>query len=759
MTVSVRSVPIRSKFVPALLGLTLVAAACTDSITTGSAESKPAVLDNTELSSDDILLTSGLRTVDTCDALLERIKDEAVERVGPYGFDHGGYFGGPIFLEEDAMEFAEDEEAMVDESFSADTAESATTTQASRASADGAALAGDGDDSGSFSETNNQEQGVDEADLVKTDGRRLVVVNGEIVRVIDVTGDTPRLTSTIRLPDGLWAGELFLDGDRALIMSSGWTEKPFAADRSIPTDWYPGSPVGVLAELDLVEGEITRTFEFEGNYVSAREIDGTIRIVLSAAESRFAFVYPSNDNALDSAEAANRAVIEESTIEQWIPTARLTVDGEVVSEGPIVDCDQVHLPTEFAGFGSLVMLTASLDGGLSINDAISVYTDAQTIYASTDRLAVATPRWPTYDEDGQPDRETFTTALHTFDITDPSRAQYVASGSVRGHLLNQFSMSEHEGYLRVATTDGSPWWGGGSESESYVTVFDETDDGVLRQVGQVGGLGPGETIHSARFLGDWGYVVTFRQIDPLFTIDLSDPTNPRVTGELKIPGVSNYLHPIDESHLLGVGADGDLEGRLTGAAVSLFNIGDPNRPAEEDKLVILPIPEGSEGDSSSPVSWDAKAFTYYNDIALVPVSWWTWNPDEGTESNGSAVYLVRVNPDADGEGSLTELGRVSHPRTRECDGVVIFEEEVETVEPSTEEEPTDAEASFVDGDDPAEEEPAVLRPAPGEFCWEYQPEIQRSVVINDNLYTISYEGVQVNAFDGLEQITWIPFER
>ena len=113
-----------------------------------------------------------------------------------------------------------------------------------------------------------------------------------------------------------------------------------------------------------------------------------------------------------------------------------------------------------------------------------------------------------------------------------------------GTLLNQFSLDEHEGYLRVVTTEGSPW-DRRNLSESQLVVLEESDD-ILRRVGRVGGLGKGESVFSSRLMGDRGFIVTFRQVDPLYVVDLSDPAEPRVTGELKIPGFSSYLHPVGD---------------------------------------------------------------------------------------------------------------------------------------------------------------------------------------------------------------------
>lgn len=753
----------------ALLALSMVAGACIGSADSDTDGATPA----TNLDGNDIVLTSALSTVADCDALLERLKDEGAERVGPYGFDSGRYIG-PM------MDFAMEEEAMDDAAM--DAGAPAQAAPAARVSADSSATTTESGESAGgagneFSETNNQEEGVDEADLVKTDGRRLVTVTGNRLRVLNVEGDDPKLVNTVKLPDEFWGGEIFLNGDTALLMSSGWTNQPFM-NRSMDMSWYPGSSTGRIMEIDLERGTIERTLEFEGNYLSAREIDGTIRIVTSAAENRFNFVYPSNQGAEDQAEETNRELIENSTIDMWIPTFRITENGETVSEGPIVDCDRVHLPSEFAGFGSLVVLTADIDDGLNLNDALSVFTDGQTIYASQDRLAVSTPRWPEYDENGEPiGDDNFRTAIHSFNISDPDRTSYAASGSVRGFLLNQYSMSEYNGHLRVATTDGSPW--DSRQSESFVTVLEE-NGGELAQIGQVGGLGKGEQIFAVRFLGDIGYVVTFEQVDPLYTVDLTDPTNPIVRGELKIPGVSDYLHPYGDGTLVAVGRDGDERGLSGGVVLSMFDVSDLDNPTMTTKLRLGPeTGERAENEwfeSYSPVANDARAFNIWGDTAIVPVGWWSYTegPAAFEENNGNSAVLIKINAE---DGTLTKLGEVGHPKTKECEGGFYIEDDLMVESEAMEDTPEiapegisveedaegseDAEASFVR---PAEEPPAdevapSTRPVePDQYCFSYQPDIRRSVIIGENLYTISEAGVAVNRFEGLETVAWIPFE-
>jgi Beta propeller domain len=752
----------------------------TDSISTGGGTLPPGA----NLHHDDIVLASALQTVDSCDALLGRIKEEALSRVGPYGLAPSGPVG-PVMAAEAEGDLAKGpptvsqsegaERTMAQPGAASATSDQAVASQAaaggpvaSQAAAGGPADSGSGGpadsgsggsaDSGSGgsadrgavaqSGTNNQEAGVDEADLVKSDGRRLVVLSGNLLRVIDLTGPTPVLVRQIVLPAGTSGGELFLEGDTALLMTTGWTDRPYVG-RTVPSDWYPGSPTGRLLEIDLKQGEVVRTLDFEGGYLSAREVDGTVRIVVSANADRFAFVYPSNDKALDGARAANRSLIERSTIDQWLPTFQISENGTTVDSGPLVDCSRVYLPKDFAGFGSLVLLTVDPAKGLHIVDAASVFTDAQTVYASTDVVAVATPRWPTYGPDGSivgDPGDDYTTAVHTFDITDPAKAAYIASGSVPGHVLNQYSLSEYGGYLRVATTAGSPWAGPagqrmapGGGSESMVTVLGRDGD-ALAPVGQVSGLGQGEQIQAVRFLGDKGYVVTFRQTDPLYVLDLKDPAHPKVTGELKIPGFSSYLHPIDETHVLGVGTDGNQQGATGGTVVSMFDVSDPAHPTRTSKLAIGGTGNGPDGGSSTPVANDARAFTWWQDRAVVPVSWWRYETRTGQQSNGSDAVVI----DLDSSGQLKELGRVRHPATDQCSyGGVVPEGGGGT-------------APGQPGPLVGSDSKVALLPAPAP-CFTQVPEIVRSLVVGDQLYTVSTAGVAVHQFATLNSVAWIPF--
>ena len=181
------------------------------------------------------------------------------------------------------------------------------------------------------------------------------------------------------------------------------------------------------------------------------------------------------------------------------------------------------MPTEFAGFGTLSVLTFDLSKTIGNGDAVSILSNGDTVYASDKNLYVATTSYVEPDEQQTKDFSAdYSTSIHSFDISGNKAASYTASGTVPGHLLNQFSMSEYDGHLRAATTNGAPW---GAGTDSTITVLQRNGD-RLDRVGQVSGMGKGERIYSVRYVGPTAYVVTFRQTDPFYTVDLSRPRPP-----------------------------------------------------------------------------------------------------------------------------------------------------------------------------------------------------------------------------------------
>jgi uncharacterized secreted protein with C-terminal beta-propeller domain len=289
----------------------------------------------------------------------------------------------------------------------------------------------------------------------------------------------------------------------------------------------------------------------------------------------------------------------------------------------------------------LTVLTVDLAKGLEPVDSVALMTDARIVYASPESLYVATERWADRPDPDKPTAEQtgVSTAIHKFDISNPVRTPYRGSGRVTGFLLSQWSLSEHRGVLRVVSTETPAWWGRGDESESFLTTLRQRE-GALVQAGRIGGLGKGERVYSVRFVGDIGFVVTFRQIDPLYTLDLADAERPRVLGELKISGYSAYLHPVGEDLLLGIGQDATEEGRPLGTQVSLFDVSDLRRPTRLHRAALGP--GWSEAES------DHHAFLHWPRTGLVVIPF-------GQRAVGFRVGRSR---------GIDELGRIEHGQGR-----------------------------------------------------------------------------------------------
>ncbi|HET6951211.1 MAG TPA: beta-propeller domain-containing protein, partial [Acidimicrobiales bacterium] len=296
-------------------------------------------------------------------------------------------------------------------------------------------------------------------------------------------------------------------------------------------------------------------------------------------------------------------------------------------------------------------------------------------------------------------------------------------GNVDGYVLNQFAMSEQDGILRVATTRDPV---GDDDSESAVTTFERREDKLVK-LGEVAGLGKGERIFGVRFLGDVGYVVTFRQTDPLYTVDLSDPAAPAVTGELKILGYSAYLHPIGDGRLIGVGQDATEEGRQLGTQVALFDVRDAAAPTRVAQAVIP--------DASSEAEWDHHAFLWWPDTGLVavPVSTYT----EAAAFSG----LIGFGVDVDG-GTIGEIGRITHPPIA---AVGIGDEPIPP--PVLPTEPGSGSGSGSDGDS------GIV--APEDLS--YPDPIVRSLVVGDRLWTLSSGGLGSSDLATLGGTQFLPF--
>ncbi|MFD9738622.1 beta-propeller domain-containing protein [Umezawaea sp. NPDC059074] len=477
------------------------------------------------------------------------------------------------------------------------------------------------------STTNVQEAGVDEPDLVKTDGKRIVTVVDGTLRVVDVA--TRKQTGSLALP-GTSAAQLMLSGDRALVVTASLA---VMEKRVAPTEFAPPMDASLVL-VDLAGApKVLGTLTVDGAYVDARQVGGVARVVVSSSP-RLSYVYPDDVRTTAQAQQENERILDSTPISAWLPHYKLTTSASS-SDGTLVDCSRISFPRQPTASSLLTVLTLDLGAALGTGDPVSIVAAGDLVYGSDTNLYVADERQTfTRGEMAPPDP---TTAIHQFDISQPGPPKHVASGVVDGTPLNKYSFSEYAGHLRVATTSAfNP-----ASSQSSVTVF-KRDGDTLVQTGKVGGLGVGERIHSVRFLGAVGYVVTFRQTDPLYTLDLADPAKPRVVGELKINGYSAYLHPAGDGRLIGVGQDATDKGRVTGTQVSLFDVRDPAKP---QRLAQYHLPG-----ASSEAEYDPHAFLYWQPTGLLVL------PVTGQYGDNGGSLVLSLS-----DKGFSELGTVRHP--------------------------------------------------------------------------------------------------
>jgi uncharacterized secreted protein with C-terminal beta-propeller domain len=560
-----------------------------------------------------------------------------------------------------------------------------------------AATDGSGSASAAFSTTNNQEAAVDEPDIVKTDGSTIFAVAGTRVESVSVAGGAPRIVGSLDLgPDG-YGAQLLLYGNRLIVISS---KVPVAVPMPGPIQAAPASlraspylrygSTTLLTEVDVSDPsamKVTQTLTIDGRFVDARQAGSSARIVISSAP-----------RAIFQPQLASAST-------GWVPTWKF----KDVRTGrrftrPIAACGSIRRPVQFSGLGLLTIVTVNYGRGLQAAHSDAIMADAQIVYGSQTSLYVATQKWISPELSVRQLPSGQTTVIDRFDVTDPDVTRFVSSGEVPGYLLNQFSLSEFGGYLRVASTSRPIWWGGVTGgalpvSQSYVTVLD-SQGGVLVPVGQVSGLGQGEQITSVRFIGDTGYVVTYRQVDPLYTIDLSAPTAPRVAGQLELAGYSAYLHPVGTGLLLGIGTDVSSANEPAGAQLELFDVSNAAAPKLLAKTLI-------GAGSSSQVTYDHHAFLFWppTDLAVLPVQIYPAGPTvvPGGQPAASDQFTGAIGYRVTSSG-IAEVGRVVH--------------------------------DTVNGSAPA---------------------VERSIVIGDHLFTISTGGVMASSLGTLARQAFVAF--
>lgn len=524
--------------------------------------------------------------------------------------------------------------------------------------------------------TPTQAAGVDEGDRVKTDGRHLFTLAGGGVDILDVgTPERLGVVAHLALPGD--ERQLFLNGTRLTVLSQDWGQPEMVVAAGAATLRPIHAPTAAQVVVTVIDvatpaaPRILETTRLDGWLNDARAIGDRVIVVthgsidlpapeivttvagsvpeppagprpaLAAGPPLF-LIGPLDprDGTLSryEDEASYRERLERAWDALSLPGFEVTDASGTESAGTLVDPARTSLPVD-GGDASLLSVISFTVGDASAGpDAVTTAGGVGgRIYASPSGLYVfdahAGSWWDPADTGTS-------TNIYKFDLT-AAAAPLVAMGSVAGMTLDQFSLDEADGLLRVATTVGF-----GADATTAVTVL-AAEAGRLGTVGSVAGLAPGERIYSVRFAGTRGYVSTFRQIDPLFVIDLATPTAPRVTGELKVPGYSTLLVPLDDTHLLGVGRDVDpLTGRDGGLQLSLFDVGDPANPTRSATFTFT----GDWG-SWSPASWDHHALGWFakQGILAVPVQDARWTTE---------LVVFRVDTVAD--AGFERLGTIQH---------------------------------------------------------------------------------------------------
>ncbi len=574
-----------------------------------------------------VFLRLGLVSPIGCDAVLNYYKENALKEVTPWGLgDRWVAFGPELDVAVGTADRPRRDVAVA----TADSSES----QASSPEP-------------SYSATNIQVEGVDEADIVKTDGDYIYVLSGPALKIIDIgqedEGNPPVVIAEVELD--FYATDMLL------------SLKPVGEDSLSDTLIVIGHGGGHqfrLAQVNIDDREspkVTADFAIDGNYVGIRLADNIVRLVAASQPLGFDWETPSGSGLRAEARAleANKEIIRNSDLSNWVPAYKDNLQSDSKPDS-LIDCSQMLTPNVFSGLNTLSIMTFNASEKLDAGSwqAIGLAADGQGIYATADHVYVATAELADEAEaDGSATdppvvpAADLKTIIHKFGIERSgesgsetetgrellvARPVYMASGEVTGTLLNQFSMDEYQGDLRVAVTieDFQE-----NMRENHVKVL-RPQRGILEEIGTISGLGIDERIFAVRFMGPQAYVVTFRQIDPLYALDLSDPQNPKALGELKITGFSSYLHPVGDNLLLGIGQEADQDGSTEGLQISLFDTSDPTSPQRTHQLLLQDILDlgGADGvstwsSSSSPAERDHRAFLFYENSAFIPyeISW------------------------------------------------------------------------------------------------------------------------------------------
>lgn len=418
-----------------------------------------------------------------------------------------------------------------------------------------------------FSQTNTQVRGVDEADIIKNDGKYIYLIKGDTVRIIEAfpASSMKEVASIDFGEDGFSPRDMFINGDQLVVIGQSWFNHSYndpmlggaTAKMIAPGYFRNGSrtKVFILDVSDRSNPKEERKLAFDGNYNTSRRINDKLYLILN--------------------DQPNVWLMDQiKTGEDLLPQFQ---DGDSEME-KMVGCSDIHYFPGHARPNYLITAGIPLDDANGEVDREVFIGSSENVYSSRTHLYVATSR-VSYDHytDWDWNRDHTETMVYRFALEDGD-ITYKARGTVPGRILNQFSMDAHIDHFRIATTIDQ--WNRDRSSNNVYIMDNEMDI-----VGKIEDIAPGEKIYSTRFIGDRLYMVTFRQVDPLFVFDLKDPENPKILGQLKIPGFSNYIHPFDANHIIGFGKDtqeneyGNV--LIQGFKMALFDVSDVANPKQK----------------------------------------------------------------------------------------------------------------------------------------------------------------------------------
>lgn len=512
--------------------------------------------------------------------------------------------------------------------------ESATSDTAAKPGASAGNTTDDAENNRNYGTTNTQEQDVDEGDLIKTDGKYLYVTrrNNSVVSIVDIQDNKLEKISQIEIKADADIQEIYLNGKTLIIVGTAYDFKQDETKENTTSGSrvYYGADIAygignlfvkVYDISNVKEPKLVTEYSQQGQYKNSRMI-GTKLYCVSTY-----YVNVARDDYKD----------------YCIPET--TING--VCEPVPAGCISVIEDSKSSTYAVITTLDISTD---KAPESEAILGNCDNLYASSQGMFLSENDWSEKAEEF--------TKIYRFEYTETG-IEYKCMGKVPGYIKNQFAMSYDGEHFKIATTknnanvDGDAMWMSidGRTNNLYVL------NNQMQIVGKVEDLAKGETIQSVRYIGNTAYVVTFRQTDPLFVIDLSDPANPTVKGELKITGFSEYLHPITDTLLVGVGQDGTESGTNGDCKISLFDVSDPNKPFEASKVTV----SNGSANVHSPVAYNHKCFVKLSENEFaVPFTLYRLVYQNNEYAN--YAFYIRYKID---NGTVKEVARYN--LTEQCD--------------------------------------------------------------------------------------------